>query len=91
VEVGEDGVRGLTKTVFGTMETEAEEEELERKIARSLGLGEKPDSRKAAAAPPADSTRRGRNAPNGGNRRARNNNGDDDGEADDDEEMDEDE
>jgi DNA-binding PadR family transcriptional regulator len=91
VEVGEDGVRGLTKTVFGTMETEADEEELERKIARSLGLGEKPDSRKAAAAPPAESTRRGRNAPNGGNRRARNNNGDDDGEADDDEEMDEDE
>lgn len=39
VEVGEMGVQGLVKAVYGNMD-EAEEAELERKMARSLGLGE---------------------------------------------------
>jgi DNA-binding PadR family transcriptional regulator len=41
VEVGERGVEGLVKAVYGDLEGEEEEEELERRIARSLGLGEK--------------------------------------------------
>ncbi|KAK4548650.1 hypothetical protein LTR36_009561 [Oleoguttula mirabilis] len=40
VEVGEDGVRGLTRTVYGELD-EAKDEDLERRIARSLGMGEK--------------------------------------------------
>lgn len=40
VEVGEDGVRGLTRTVYGVL-GEGEEEELERRVGRSLGMGEK--------------------------------------------------
>lgn len=39
VEVGEGGVEGLVKAVYGEMNGE-EEEELERRIARSLGWGE---------------------------------------------------
>ena len=48
VEVGENGVRGLAKTVFGAMETQAEEEQLERKIARSLGLSDRSDYNRIA-------------------------------------------
>jgi melanoma-associated antigen len=40
VEVGDDGVRGLTKAVYGAAD-EHEEQELERRIARSLGMGGK--------------------------------------------------
>ena len=39
VEVGEGGVRGLAETVYGQPDGE-EGEELERRINRSLGLGE---------------------------------------------------
>ena len=40
VEVGEDGVRGLTRSVYGELEEE-DEQDLERKIVRSLGVAEK--------------------------------------------------
>jgi melanoma-associated antigen len=40
VEVGDDGVRGLTKAVWGETDEEGEQE-LERRIARSLGMAEK--------------------------------------------------
>jgi hypothetical protein len=51
VEIGDDGVRGLTKVVFNQPEGD-EATELERKIARSLGVGERPEEirRQAAAA-----------------------------------------
>ncbi|KAK0344834.1 hypothetical protein LTR91_009161 [Friedmanniomyces endolithicus] len=39
VEVGEQGVRGLVKAVYGHVDGHAEAE-LERRVARSLGLGE---------------------------------------------------
>lgn len=41
VEVGDDGVRGLTKAVYGEQESESAEDELERKIDRSLGISER--------------------------------------------------
>lgn len=41
VEVGHRGVEGLVKTVYGEVEG-ADEEELERRIARSLGVSEGP-------------------------------------------------
>ncbi|KAK5122243.1 hypothetical protein LTR85_004153 [Meristemomyces frigidus] len=47
VEVGEDGVRGLTRAVYGELD-EGGEEELERRIARSLGMGEKVAPRRDA-------------------------------------------
>ncbi|EME88116.1 uncharacterized protein MYCFIDRAFT_100179, partial [Pseudocercospora fijiensis CIRAD86] len=37
IEVGQDGVRGITTTVYAP-KTDAEEEELERKVNRSLGI-----------------------------------------------------
>lgn len=40
VEVGDEGVRGLVRAVYGDL-NEADEEELERKTLRSLGLGER--------------------------------------------------
>jgi melanoma-associated antigen len=40
MEVGDDGVTGLTKTVYGD-QSEADEAELDRRIERSLGLAEK--------------------------------------------------
>ena len=51
VEIGDDGVRGLTKTVFNQPEGD-EGQDLEKRIARSLGIGERPDEirRQAAAA-----------------------------------------
>lgn len=56
VEIGDNGVRGLTKTVFGSA-TDEEDEELERKIARSLGLNERPELQRGTQAEP---KRRGR-------------------------------
>ena len=41
VEVGVQGVKGFVKAVHGDLEEE-DEEELERRIARSLGIGEGP-------------------------------------------------
>lgn len=40
VEVGDDGVRGMIRAVYAPAEG-TEGDELERKVARSLGLGEK--------------------------------------------------
>lgn len=40
LEVGEDGVRGLTKAVWGDLD-DADDEELDRKIVRSLGVEER--------------------------------------------------
>lgn len=40
MEVGEQGVRGLTKAVWGDLDEE-EDEDLDRKLARSLGVGER--------------------------------------------------
>ena len=40
VEVGDEGVRGLVRAVYGDLD-EAGEDELERKTNRSLGLGER--------------------------------------------------
>ncbi|CAK4028893.1 mage family [Lecanosticta acicola] len=54
VEVGESGVRGLATTVFGDMETEEDEADLDRKILRSLGLSEAPQSGQGAERPPAE-------------------------------------
>lgn len=65
VEIGDDGVRGLTKVVYNQPEGD-EGQELERKIARSLGVGERPEEirRQAAAAAAveggAEQKRRGR-------------------------------
>jgi DNA-binding PadR family transcriptional regulator len=47
IEVGDTGVRGLTKAVYGDLEDE-DDEELERKIERSLGIGERPTERTQA-------------------------------------------
>jgi DNA-binding PadR family transcriptional regulator len=47
IEVGDTGVRGLTKAVYGELD-DKEDEELERKIERSLGLGERPPERTQA-------------------------------------------
>lgn len=40
VEVGEDGVRGLTKAIWGDL-SDKDDEEMDRKIERSLGVGER--------------------------------------------------
>ena len=42
VEVGRQGVEGLVKAVYGEMESAGDEEELDRRIGRSLGVGEAP-------------------------------------------------
>lgn len=42
IEVGERGVKGLTRLVWGELERE-EEDELDRKIERSLGIAERPE------------------------------------------------
>lgn len=65
VEIGDDGVRGLTKVVYNQPEGD-EGLDLERRIARSLGVGERPEEirRQAAAAAAveggAEQKRRGR-------------------------------
>lgn len=41
VEIGDEGVRGLTKTVYGEPQ-DADGEELDRRISRSLGVGDRP-------------------------------------------------
>lgn len=41
VEVNEQSIRGLAATVYGDMETEEEQTELDRKIERSLGTGQR--------------------------------------------------
>ncbi|KAK4507581.1 hypothetical protein PRZ48_001316 [Zasmidium cellare] len=41
IEIGDDGIRGLTKAVYGEQEDEAAETELERKLDRSLGISER--------------------------------------------------
>lgn len=46
VEVGEDGARGLVRSVYGELDGEGEEE-LERKMARSLGIGERVERKEA--------------------------------------------
>lgn len=51
VEIGEDGVRGLTKAVYGDLD-EGADEELDRKIARSLGLGDAPPAARGQNAAP---------------------------------------
>lgn len=45
VEVGRTGVEGLVKAVWGDFEVPEEEEELERRIQRSLGVGEEQPKR----------------------------------------------
>lgn len=40
IEVGSDGVRGLVRAVYAPAD-DAEEEDLERRVVRSLGLGER--------------------------------------------------
>lgn len=44
VEIGDAGVSGLTKAVYGDLD-DAASEDLERRIARSLGVGERPMDR----------------------------------------------
>lgn len=58
VEVGEEGVAGLVRAVYGEAD-----EEIERRIERSLGLGER---RGAAAAPPVAEVARRRGRPRRG-------------------------
>lgn len=41
VEVGDDGIRGLTKAVYGEQENQTAEDDLERKLDRSLGISER--------------------------------------------------
>jgi melanoma-associated antigen len=79
VEIGDDGVRGLTKCVYNRPEG-AEGEELEKRIARSLGVGDRPADRQRQAEVGAEKPKRGR-------RRRDEKNGDDD--EDDDESDDE--
>lgn len=59
VEIGDDGVRGLTKAVYGQPDG-AEGEDLERRIARSLGVGDRPADRQRQAESGAEKTKRGR-------------------------------
>ena len=49
IEVGNAGVGGLARTVYGNPE-DAEGDELERRIARSLGIGERPTNKQQAQA-----------------------------------------
>lgn len=59
VEIGDEGVRGLTKAVYNNPEG-AEEEELEKRIARSLGVGDRPSDRPRQAEGGAEPRKRGR-------------------------------
>jgi hypothetical protein len=70
VEIGDEGVSGLTKAVYNQPEG-AEEEELEKRIARSLGVGDRPADRQRQAEGGAEPRKRGR-------RRRDEQNGDDD-------------
>ena len=59
VEVGDEGVRGLVRAVYGDLD-EAGEDELERKTNRSLGLGERTVMVKAKDNPEKKKKKRGR-------------------------------
>lgn len=48
VEVGDEGVKGLTRAVYGEL-NEAEEEELDRRMERSLGIGREVPSKSQQA------------------------------------------
>lgn len=41
VEISDDSIRGLTKAVYGDQESQTADDELERKIDRSLGISER--------------------------------------------------
>ncbi|KJX98340.1 mage family protein [Zymoseptoria brevis] len=58
IEVGDEGVRGLTEAVYGNL-GEVEAEELHRKIERSLGIGERPPE-KTQAPQNGEKSKRGR-------------------------------
>jgi hypothetical protein len=78
VEIGDGGVSGLTKAVYNQPEG-AELEELEKRIGRSLGVGDRPSDRQRQADGGAEKPRRGRR------RRAEQGGDDDDNEGSDDE------
>lgn len=59
VEIGDAGVRGLTSCVYGDPEG-AEAEDLERRIARSLGVGERPGDLQRQTQGGAEKKKRGR-------------------------------
>lgn len=62
MEIGDAGVKGLTSAVYGELD-EAAQDELDRKIARSLGIGERPVERakeKQANIQTAEKKKRGR-------------------------------
>lgn len=59
VEIGDDGVRGLTEAVYNQPEG-AEGEELDKRIARSLGVGDRPADRQRQAESGAEKKTRGR-------------------------------
>ena len=58
VEIGDEGVSGLTKAVYNQPEG-TEGEELEKRIARSLGVGDRPADRPRQAEGGAEKQRRG--------------------------------
>ncbi|KAI6950615.1 major facilitator superfamily transporter [Hortaea werneckii] len=61
VEIGDDGVRGLVKSVYGEVEEDVEED-LERKINKSLGVAEREAAkRQAAQQQNGEKKKRGRN------------------------------
>ena len=67
VEIGDEGVSGLTKAVYSHPEG-AEGEELAKRIARSLGVGDRPADRQQqaeAGAEPRKRVRRRRDEQNG--------------------------
>jgi len=59
VEIGDEGVSGLTKAVYSHPEG-AEGEELAKRIARSLGVGDRPADRQQQAEAGAEPRKRGR-------------------------------
>ncbi|KAI7157977.1 hypothetical protein KC352_g27313 [Hortaea werneckii] len=66
VEIGDDGVRGLVKSVYGEVEEDVEED-LERKINKSLGVAEREAAKKQAAQQQnGEKKKRGRNRPETG-------------------------
>jgi hypothetical protein len=59
VEIGDEGVRGLTNAVFNKPEGD-EADELEKRIARSLGVGDRPVDRQQQVEGGAEPKKRGR-------------------------------
>lgn len=78
VEIGDEGVKGLTKAVYNPPDG-AEGEELDKRIARSLGVGDRPADRQRQAESGAERKKRGRR------RRDEQNDDDDDNDESDDE------